>query len=127
MHRGCKAPRQLSHGAGGSSGRRARILIPIAARQILIGRGFRRADHGPTSSTSLAEDNVANTYHPEPNQRLIKIRELLELTARSRASLYRDMAAGRLPQPIKIGSSSRWRYGDVIASIAAMEAACSSA
>ena len=69
---------------------------------------------------------MADTHHPEPTQRLIKIRELIELTARSRASLYRDMAAGRLPQPIKIGSSSRWRYGDVIASIAAMEAACSS-
>jgi predicted DNA-binding transcriptional regulator AlpA len=62
------------------------------------------------------------TNIPDPAQRLIKIRELTELTARSRASIYRDAAAGRLPQPIKIGASSRWRYGDVIAFIAAMEA-----
>ena len=62
------------------------------------------------------------TSLPDPAQRLITVRQLTELTARSRASLYRDVAAGRLPQPIKIGASSRWRYGDVIAFIAVMEA-----
>jgi predicted DNA-binding transcriptional regulator AlpA len=62
------------------------------------------------------------TSLPDPAQRLITVRQLTEPTARSRASLYRDVAASRLPQPIKIGASSRWRYDDVIACIAEMEA-----
>jgi predicted DNA-binding transcriptional regulator AlpA len=50
------------------------------------------------------------TSLPDPAQRLITVKQLTELTARSRASLYRDVAAGRLPQPIKIGASlALWR------------------
>lgn len=34
-------------------------------------------------------------------------------TQRSPATLYRDMASGRLPKPTKVGRSSRWRFSDV--------------
>lgn len=35
------------------------------------------------------------------------------LGGRSRSSVYRDIAAGRLPAPIKIGGSSFWLKSEV--------------
>ena len=51
------------------------------------------------------------TDHPsritEP-ERLIRLQEILELTALSRATIYRMIAAGDFPEPTKFGSASRW-------------------
>lgn len=35
------------------------------------------------------------------------------LGGRGRATIYRDVAAGRLPQPIKIGGRVYWRDEDI--------------
>jgi prophage regulatory protein len=40
------------------------------------------------------------------------------LGGRARSSLYRDVDAGRLPRPIKIGSRLYWAEADIDAAIA---------
>ena len=44
---------------------------------------------------------------------LIGRRELARLLSRSLASLDRDAAAGRLPRPLRIGASVRWRLSEI--------------
>ena len=49
-----------------------------------------------------------------PNSALIDLRSLMVLSCRSRASIWRDVKAGRLPKPIAIGAKTRrWRVEDV--------------
>lgn len=50
--------------------------------------------------------------------RLLSVRELCERLARSRASIYRDIEAGRLPRPIHIGASARFIEAEIDAAIA---------
>lgn len=45
---------------------------------------------------------------------LIRLPQLEAMTGRKRSSIYSDMAAGRLPRPIKIGPRSvAWLRADV--------------
>lgn len=47
-------------------------------------------------------------------QRYLTLRELREkLGGRSRSAIYLDLAAGRLPQPVKLGGRLYWPEGDV--------------
>ena len=49
-----------------------------------------------------------------PAEALVSAKELSILSGRSRASIWRDVQAGRLPQPIAIGPQARrWRVSDV--------------
>ena len=49
-----------------------------------------------------------------PAEALVSAKELSILSGRSRASLWRDVQAGRLPKPIAIGPQARrWRVADV--------------
>jgi predicted DNA-binding transcriptional regulator AlpA len=49
-----------------------------------------------------------------PTGSLVSAKELSLLASRSRASLWRDVREGRLPQPIAIGPQTRrWRIEDV--------------
>jgi predicted DNA-binding transcriptional regulator AlpA len=49
-----------------------------------------------------------------PAEALVSAKELSLLAGRSRASIWRDVQAGRLPQPIAIGPQARrWRVEDV--------------
>lgn len=49
-----------------------------------------------------------------PDSALMNIAEIRVLACRSNASIWRDVQAGRLPEPQKIGAgSSRWFVGDV--------------
>ena len=43
--------------------------------------------------------------HPE---RLLRLSDVVELTALSRATVYRQVAAGSFPAPVKIAGASRW-------------------
>jgi predicted DNA-binding transcriptional regulator AlpA len=43
----------------------------------------------------------------------VDIKGLASLLQRSVASLHRDNAAGRLPSPVRIGGSVRWRVSDI--------------
>lgn len=48
-----------------------------------------------------------------PAEALVSAKELSILSGRSRASIWRDTKAGRLPQPIAIGPQTRrWRVED---------------
>jgi prophage regulatory protein len=47
-------------------------------------------------------------------QRYLTLNELrAKLGNRSRSAIYLDLAAGRLPQPIKLGGRLYWPEGDV--------------
>lgn len=49
-----------------------------------------------------------------PDSALVRVKDICSLARRSRASIWRDVQAGRLPRPIRIGSySARWRAADV--------------
>jgi predicted DNA-binding transcriptional regulator AlpA len=52
---------------------------------------------------------------PEPADadRLIGMAELCRLLDRSKASLERDLAAGRIIAPVRCGGSRRWRLAEV--------------
>ncbi len=50
---------------------------------------------------------------------LVDINRLAVLLGRSVASLERDQAAGRLPAPVRIGGSKKWRLADIQAWVAA--------
>jgi len=54
-------------------------------------------------------------------QRYLTLTELREkLGHRSRSAIYLDLAAGRLPQPVKLGGRLYWPEGDVDAHLRAM-------
>ena len=45
---------------------------------------------------------------------MITLKQLsAKLGGRSRASIYNDMAAGRIPAPVKIGARNYWRESDI--------------
>jgi predicted DNA-binding transcriptional regulator AlpA len=49
--------------------------------------------------------------------RLLTSKEVCAALGRSHASLYRDIAAGRIAPPVKIGASSRWPASEIRALI----------
>jgi predicted DNA-binding transcriptional regulator AlpA len=62
------------------------------------------------ATASLPQTAVAGDRTPTL---LIDLKELARLLARSAASLLRDAGAGRIPRPVKIGRSVRWRRTEV--------------
>lgn len=54
-----------------------------------------------------------------PAAQLIDIKALSAVLSRSVSALERDQAAGRLPPPVRVGGSKRWRLADVHAWVAA--------
>jgi predicted DNA-binding transcriptional regulator AlpA len=59
--------------------------------------------------------DIAET--PSPRQ-LLTLKEVCALLRRSKASIYRDVAAGHFPKALKIGASSRWLESEIHAYIA---------
>jgi predicted DNA-binding transcriptional regulator AlpA len=51
---------------------------------------------------------------------LLTVKDVSSLLQRSRRSIYLDVSCGRLPKPIKIGKSVRWRRDDVMRAIDAL-------
>ena len=49
---------------------------------------------------------------------LLNIRAVCELVSLSRPTIYRQVVAGKFPQPVKIGRASRWHMDQVAAWIA---------
>lgn len=53
--------------------------------------------------------------------RYLSFRDLqAKLGGRGRTTVYRDVEAGRLPKPVKIGSRLYWSEADVDAALAAL-------
>ena len=49
--------------------------------------------------------------------RLLRMSDVVDLTALSRATIYRQITAGSFPVPIKIAGASRWLASEVTAFI----------
>ena len=49
---------------------------------------------------------------------LLNIKAVCELVSLSRPTIYRQVVAGKFPQPVKIGRASRWHMDQVAAWIA---------
>jgi predicted DNA-binding transcriptional regulator AlpA len=62
-------------------------------------------------------DRALETFPLLPDEALIEIRTVSALLGRSRASIWRDVAAGRLVAPVKLGGSTRWPVGGVRAAM----------
>jgi predicted DNA-binding transcriptional regulator AlpA len=57
-----------------------------------------------------------------PQEACVPIDVVIYLTGRSRASIWRDVAAKRLPAPFKVGPrSTRWKLGDIRQAMAKMQ------
>lgn len=56
---------------------------------------------------------MPNSNHDIPF-RYVTVKELETVTNKSRSSIYRDVAKGALPPPIKIGGSVRWRSDQLV-------------
>ena len=53
--------------------------------------------------------------------KLLRLRDVLAITGRSRSSIYRDMEAGRFPEPVRLSPNAvAWREDDVQAWIDAL-------
>lgn len=68
-------------------------------------------------SRARIEERVARTlklFPSLPDDALIDDRTVAALLGRSRPSVWRDVAGGRIPAPIKVGArSTRWRVGEI--------------
>lgn len=49
----------------------------------------------------------------QTHQRLERLPAVMARTGMSRSWVYKEMAAGRFPQALKIGSASGWKASDV--------------
>ena len=70
------------------------------------------------ASQAVNSDLMGNGSAP-----LLSAREVCAVLGRSHASLYRDIAAGRIKPPVKVGSSSRWPACEIRALIENAKAA----
>ena len=59
---------------------------------------------------------------PAVTDRLLRMRDLIEFTALSRATIYREMDAGNFPLPIRIGGNNRWPLAEIVNFIEARKA-----
>jgi predicted DNA-binding transcriptional regulator AlpA len=70
-------------------------------------------------------DRALEHFPSLPDDALIEIRVISALLGRSTASIWRDVAHGRLAQPVRIGAhSTRWRVGDVRTVMQGRQNAC---
>ena len=72
-----------------------------------------------TAKDDTAEVPAPDTGADSGNGLLIDIGQLAALLRRSVASLERDQAAGRVPAPLYVGGSRRWRRAEIVAWVAA--------
>jgi predicted DNA-binding transcriptional regulator AlpA len=54
-------------------------------------------------------------YEHLPRAALIRLANVAEVTGRSGSAIYRDIASGTFPSPLRLmGRSTRWRWGDIL-------------
>jgi predicted DNA-binding transcriptional regulator AlpA len=54
-----------------------------------------------------------STANPSAFGRLLNATEVCERLGCSQATLYRRVGVGLIPQPVRLGSSSRWIAGEI--------------
>lgn len=73
---------------------------------------------GPSENIARRVQRTLEQFDSLPDEALIGIRPVSILIDRSFASIWRDVAKGRLAHPIRIGArSTRWRVRDVRAAM----------
>lgn len=65
--------------------------------------------------------HVADCQTTDRAPLLIGAKEVARLLGRSERSVWRDEGTGRLPQPVRLGGSKRWRLAEIRAWV---EAGC---
>ena len=76
----------------------------------------------PTSAAARIPSALAAFPHM-PDEAFADIKIVSAVTSRSPASIWRDVKAGRLPAPYKIGPrSTRWKVGEIRAALAQLAA-----
>lgn len=51
---------------------------------------------------------------PEYHERLVAMAEVEHVTGKARPTIYRDIALGTFPPPVKSGGSSRWLLSELM-------------
>ncbi len=58
--------------------------------------------------------DTISAFDTLPDEAIIDLKTIIALSSRSKTSIYRDIAAGRLSKPVRIGPQAvRWRVGNV--------------
>ncbi|AVO37927.1 helix-turn-helix transcriptional regulator [Pukyongiella litopenaei] len=55
-------------------------------------------------------------------ERLLPMDDVEAMTGKKRATIYRDIALGRFPAPVKSGGSSRWLLSELLGYIGELKA-----
>ena len=50
---------------------------------------------------------------PKNERRLLNAKELAGMLNMSERSLWRNLSAGKIPEPVRIGGSTRWRHEEI--------------
>jgi prophage regulatory protein len=90
----------------------------IRRLRVDVGRLSRKADAGRIEREMEADDiSSKGRLDPALNaQRLLRLAEVSTMIGLKRSSIYRYVAEGRFPSPIRIGDRNvRWRLSDVLA------------
>jgi predicted DNA-binding transcriptional regulator AlpA len=58
--------------------------------------------------------STENTGRGDEGSLLIDVRALARMLGRSISSIFRDDKAGRIPRPLGIGGSKRWRRKEIL-------------
>ena len=61
----------------------------------------------------------------EASERLIRLRQVIEMTGRSRTAIYDDISHGKFPRPVKIGPrASAWKLSAIWSWMEALPQGC---
>lgn len=61
----------------------------------------------------------------EVSERLIRLRQVIEMTGRSRTAVYDDISRGKFPRPVKIGPrASAWKLSAIRSWMDALPQGC---
>ena len=86
----------------------------------------RKNDNGAYMTEASRIARFAMHHRPTPHSEiLLKVRVVASKTTLSRSSIYRKVAAGHFPAPVRIPGTSRvaWRESDIDAWLAALSSA----
>lgn len=61
----------------------------------------------------MSEESTDQAVKPSKSPVLMTIDDLSAFLKRSKASLYRDDRDGRIPAPVSLGGSKRYRRGEI--------------
>jgi predicted DNA-binding transcriptional regulator AlpA len=67
---------------------------------------------------SVKHAAIVAAFDTYPNAARVPVQVVSDLYGRSRASIWRDVKAGRIPAPVHIGRSARWVVGELRKSLA---------